>query len=154
MKTCTKCGTEKHEYEFRFRKRPARRNQCRECEREKRLKYNSTPEVKILLRRSRTKYRNTENGANKLRERNIRYRQSGMMKKAIEKYRKNNPEKIIANARVRTAIKCRHLVRPKSCSVCKTSCKPEAHHFDYSKPLEVVWVCKACHTEFHWGNCL
>jgi hypothetical protein len=55
---------------------------------------------------------------------------------------------------VMNALNSKKLVRPRNCSVCHKPCKPQAHHFDYSKPLEVVWVCKACHTEFHWGNCL
>jgi hypothetical protein len=34
------------------------------------------------------------------------------------------------------------------CSVCGAM-KVEAHHTDYSKPLEVVWLCKKHHAEAH-----
>jgi hypothetical protein len=37
-------------------------------------------------------------------------------------------------------------------AVCKCgSTKTEAHHEDYSKPLDVDWVCRKCHQKIH-GN--
>ena len=36
------------------------------------------------------------------------------------------------------------------CSECGAQAQ-EYHHPDYSKPLEVVPVCKACHTKIHYG---
>lgn len=41
------------------------------------------------------------------------------------------------------------LVRPDHCSDCKTPCKPDAHHADYSQPLVVEWLCGACHWKRH-----
>ena len=28
---------------------------------------------------------------------------------------------------------------------------PDPHNEDYSKPLEVVWLCKSCHKRLHLG---
>ena len=39
--------------------------------------------------------------------------------------------------------------RPNNCSICHKYCKPESHHRDYSKPLEVIWLCRKCHLEEH-----
>ena len=45
------------------------------------------------------------------------------------------------------------LIRPDSCEKCGDSerklCK---HHPDYSKPLEVEWVCYPCHRKLHLAN--
>lgn len=35
------------------------------------------------------------------------------------------------------------------CQICGTTNRVEAHHDDYSKPLEVRWLCRAHHREFH-----
>ena len=53
---------------------------------------------------------------------------------------------------VRNAIRRRQLVRPDSCSQCRTSCKPQAHHFDYKRELDVIWLCKKCHTAVHYPD--
>ena len=39
----------------------------------------------------------------------------------------------------------------KHCEVCGAE-KAEAHHDDYNKPLEVRWLCRACHIEWHKNN--
>ncbi len=32
-----------------------------------------------------------------------------------------------------------------------TNAKVHAHHHDYSKPLDVEWLCKDCHWQQHGG---
>lgn len=38
---------------------------------------------------------------------------------------------------------------PKPCEVCGSDDRIQAHHPDYSKPAEVVWLCQAHHMELH-----
>jgi len=52
-----------------------------------------------------------------------------------------------ANARVYIAIKKGTLIRPDHCTFCGRKCKPHAHHDDYEKPLEVIWLCSPCHKQ-------
>jgi hypothetical protein len=50
------------------------------------------------------------------------------------------------------ALKRGSLVRPDECSHCGAvaSTDPiQALHPDYSKPLDVVWLCRACHRREH-----
>lgn len=55
-----------------------------------------------------------------------------------------------ARAALNAAVNRGVVEKPSSCTQCgKTGVVIEGHHDDYSKPLEVFWVCKDCHTEVH-----
>ena len=60
-------------------------------------------------------------------------------------YGRNNREKRRAKQSVKYALRSGRLVRPDTCSRCGTPCKPHGHHDDYSKRLEVEWLCAVCH---------
>ena len=64
-----------------------------------------------------------------------------------KKGRERFPEKYKARTAVSNALHLGKLIRPDHCSECNKRCKPEAHHEDYSKPLEVVWLCNECHNK-------
>lgn len=65
------------------------------------------------------------------------------------KYIKNNPEKYAAHCKVYCALSTGELQKPKKCQVCNIKGYVEAHHEDYSKPLDIIWVCKKCHCIYH-----
>lgn len=67
------------------------------------------------------------------------------MKAARRKSRTKDPIKNRARNRVYRAIKAGTLVRPDACEECGRSCRPEAAHKDYSRPLDVMWLCRKCH---------
>ena len=61
------------------------------------------------------------------------------------KSRRERPEKSRANAIINSRIARGKLKRPTVCEVCGKEGRVEAHHSDYSKPLDVIWCCKKCH---------
>jgi len=58
-------------------------------------------------------------------------------------------EKISARGKLRYAVKVGKVKKPIICEGCKDLAPLEGHHDDYSKPLEVRWVCKKCHGLLH-----
>ena len=66
-------------------------------------------------------------------------------------YEARNREKIRAHQAVSRAVKRGDLVRPDACSECGCDGKPHAHHDDYSRPLDVRWLCPGCHADQHKG---
>lgn len=55
----------------------------------------------------------------------------------------------VAHNAVAHALRTGRLVRPSTCSRCGRRCKPDAHHADYRKPLDVEWLCRRCHNRAH-----
>ena len=64
-------------------------------------------------------------------------------------YRKAHPEQKIVMKAVREAKDAGILVQG-VCVVCGSE-KTVAHHEDYSKPLDVVWLCRKHHRHVHLG---
>ena len=64
------------------------------------------------------------------------------------RYRAKAPEKVKAHNIANYAIKRGYLVR-QPCEVCGATVKIHAHHDDYTKPLDVRWLCPKCHKQHH-----
>jgi hypothetical protein len=65
---------------------------------------------------------------------------------------KDNPEetlKVKCRKRVDHEIRHGRLTKPTICSNCLSGGVIDAHHPDYGKPLEIVWLCRACHWLIH-----
>ncbi len=126
------------------RMKDGRLNKCKNCckqeqnqTRKNRVEYYREFDRKRsgLLHRvlARQEYAKTQNGKN-------------AHKRAVEKYKSNNPQKVFANNVVNSAIKEKKII-PMPCVYCGK--KAHAHHEDYSKPLDVIWLCPAHHKKRH-----
>lgn len=70
-------------------------------------------------------------------ENKVRYRQT---------FYSRHPQKRKAHYAVHYAVRMGHLI-PQPCEKCGK--KAEAHHDDYSRPLDVRWLCLKHHREHH-----
>ena len=58
-------------------------------------------------------------------------------------------QRLRVHSEVAKAIRTGILVRTGKCSICDSTLRVQFHHHDYSKPLEVVELCKLHHMEQH-----
>jgi hypothetical protein len=66
--------------------------------------------------------------------------------------RERSTLKELARGRVGRAVRSGRLVKPALCEDCGAEAYLHGHHTDYSKPLEVVWLCvgrDGCHRKRH-----
>lgn len=62
-------------------------------------------------------------------------------------------DKLQARNELHDAVRHGLVIRPRACSECgDTESTIHAHHTDYAKPLEVVWLCPPCHGKAHRGK--
>lgn len=135
-RTCYNCQKEKPLEDFyrNITRRLGRDYICKECGRARDRKRDKTAKRK----KKEKKYKNSERG------------RETMKKRRRYDYWKNR-HKYTAKRLVRAAIEAGKLKR-QPCEVCgKTNNQEtiEAHHPDYAKPLEVVWLCRKHHSERH-----
>jgi ribosomal protein S27AE len=66
------------------------------------------------------------------------------------KWAVNNAEKRAAHIILGNRVKSGSIKKPSECENCGQShSKIHGHHHDYSKPLDVKWLCPKCHTAEH-----
>lgn len=131
---CFKCGGMKPLSEFYRHPKMAngRLGKCKEC---------TKTDVSNNYRANRAHYADYERKRFQKPERRIAalaYQQ---------KRRTQNPEKYFAHYAVSNAVRDGRL-KKKPCDVCGNP-KAQAHHDDYSKPLDVVWLCRIHHLDRH-----
>lgn len=160
-RVCTVCKVEKP-YDC-FSKSKKGKNghaeQCKVCRLAKnREYYKRNPEV-FLAKHERWAKRNPQNILKNQRayyERNkerilekLRESRKANGYRNTKAYRQRNRQKIDCHNFVALAVKLGHIKKPHFCEKCKNNCMPQAHHHDYTKPLDVVWLCRKCHGEEH-----
>ena len=68
-------------------------------------------------------------------------------KQASRKREKNIKTK--ARAILNNAVRDGRIIKPIICECCNEDKRLTGHHEDYSKPLEVKWLCYECHAKEH-----
>ena len=133
-KTCFKCLKVKP-IEF-FYKHPkmadGHLNKCIEC---------TKKDAAIHRIKNIEKIREYDNTRSKKPER-IQY-----SKKNAIAWNKKHPEKYQAHNMLNNCIRDGKIKKPSTCEICGKSCSLHGHHFDYDKPLDVIWLCPECHAQ-------
>ena len=135
MKKCFKCGIVKRLSEFY--KHPGMKdghvNKCITC---------SKADVNISRRNNIDYYREYDR---------LRGQTEKRKKLSIERTAKRRMVKdgyIAAHSAVARALK-KGILKRKSCCMCKSMKNVHAHHDDYHKPLDVMWLCVIHHKSRH-----
>jgi hypothetical protein len=148
MKTCRRCK------ELKFLK---------DFNKDKRAKDGKTSYCKLCVNAQVGAYRQTKTGrsyskayrqsvAGKTSQKTYNQSQKGKIvrNRSQAKYKELNPEKIKAHFTANNAIRTGEILKPTSCSNCDNpKGRIEAHHTDYTKPLDVIWLCRRCHISEH-----
>lgn len=129
VKTCFKCNTEKPISDFYKHPKMADGylGKCKDC---------TKRDTRINRRKKSDYYRDYD-----------RKRGNRQHKEYESKYRSRFPEKHAAHIIVNNAIRNKKLVK-EPCFMCGCN-NVHAHHVDYDKPLEVIWLCPTCHKRIH-----
>jgi len=82
--------------------------------------------------------------------------QSGVGREAVnaasKRHRDANPKRAKAKSMISHAIRDGNITRPSVCEACKGTDALQGHHCDYNKPMDVMWLCVKCHTQWHKEN--
>lgn len=147
MKTCSKCKIEKDLENFRNRSdhKHLKKSSCKNCEaayaklrnesgyNRKRYAENEKIRIQSLLRNKK------------------RFQVSPEKVKAeLKRHQQKHRDKYLARQDLRRSIARGKIIKPKCCQICNIEAnRIEGHHTDYSKRLEVIWMCVDCHKKEH-----
>ena len=68
--------------------------------------------------------------------------------RAVRKYHRTHRDRMRARRALWKALKAGRITRT-SCARCGSTIGLHGHHEDYSRPLDVVWLCGPCHISVH-----
>jgi hypothetical protein len=136
-KRCPKCGETKSVGEFYrdSREKDGLQSRCKPCKKVENRDWRRANPERVKATDKRWKKENAE-----------------QLERHVKRYRQRFPEKVRARHKVRNAVRDGRLTKPDRCEDCGRSSSTRelhAHHDDYSKPMEVRWLCPSCHGKEH-----
>lgn len=150
-KICKKCGKEKSINDFYVHKEMAdgHLSFCKECVKKR-----------VAEHRQKNIERIREYDRNRINQKERRIKEIEAIKKNPERYKKykeqqnswakRNKNKRNAHNKLKRVLQKGSIIKPNNCQICgKTNCLIYGHHYDYNKPLDVIWVCSECHGKLH-----
>lgn len=146
-KMCFKCGKIKSLDEFykHSRMKDGHVNKCKEC---------NKADVSKNYHKNVDHYKDYDRGRARLSHRvqarteySITTQGKAKRTAANRAYRDRNPEKYKAHELANGALRAGK-IKKQPCFVCGKK-EVEGHHYDYSKPLDVIWLCQEHHGWMH-----
>lgn len=134
IRTCKECKIDQLLTEYWLLKKSGklRRLTCRTCLKKRQAEYRKTESYKNSFKKSWNIYSKTEKGRATI---------------------KRSREKRISSGKYKATFAVWYakkigLIKKLPCEACGEK-KSEAHHCDYSKKLDIVWLCRQCHVNSH-----
>lgn len=153
MKACILCNEVKPLSEYYRHKAMSDGylGRCKECHKSE-IKKNRDKNSEYYRNYDAYRYKNDP----RVKQRHNRYLSTtegiAAIRRGQKKFIINNPEKRAAHIMVSNAVRSGRLLKPTNCPVCggfKPRREIHAHHNDYTRPLEVEWMCAKCHANHH-----
>lgn len=157
--TCRKCIETKplEAFTTSAKSKNGKINLCKECGRlaaKNYYKRNRGKKIEYSKKYSKTskgysvrlKYLNSAREIinKRVRENTTTEQRAAIRRKQNELY----PQKYKARSVLRTAL-CRGIIQKEPCCICGSTKAIEAHHTDYNKPIDVMWMCRSHHRAWH-----
>ena len=124
MKNCTTCKRDLPDSSFYA----SNKSHCKEC----------------ICARVRA-YAKTDAGKATERRRNQKPKRKARLKARAKAWNEKYPDRYKAHYMVKNAVRDGRLFKPDTCESCGVGGLIHGHHDDYSKPLDVRWLCPSCH---------
>jgi hypothetical protein len=142
LKKCSACNTVKPVYDFNksSHTKDGLRFYCKKCNLKISLKWRRENREKYNLICNKSLRKRKKEDPLKFREYQRNY----------SRIRIKEPEKIKAREAVYRALKHGKINKPSLCEKCGLEASQlQGHHEDYSKKLNVKWLCCSCHKRIH-----
>jgi hypothetical protein len=134
-KACKRCLVNKDVHDFY-----ANDSTCKEC-RKRLVRNNRKANIEYYREYDRNR------GNRQTPEYQAEYRKTERRKQVVKEWQGRNKEKRAAHVAVGNAVRDGKLIK-QPCEVCGKD-NAQAHHDDYSKQLDVMWLCTEHHAERH-----
>lgn len=148
-KKCTKCNVEKDTKHFYKQSKGLYgcTGECKECRKERTRNYKKRFPDKVAIKdRIYSQKLKSKYGQSHSRRSHIRLAERSII--GFERYAEKKMQTLAA-CLLNYAIRIKLVDKPSTCTLCKKKKDIQGHHTDYSKPLQVIWVCVECHSKFH-----